>query len=39
MDSTVLRQYKKIEETDLAFFRSVIGEDYVITSRDGAQAG
>jgi glycolate oxidase len=35
MDSTALPHFKKIEEADLAFFRSVIGEDYVITSQEG----
>ena len=35
MDSTALPHYKKIDDTDLAFFRSVIGEAYVITSHDG----
>jgi glycolate oxidase len=35
MDSTPLPQYKKIDDTDLTFFRSVIGEQYVITSHDG----
>jgi len=35
MDSTALPHYKKIDDTDLAFFRSVIGEQYVITSHDG----
>lgn len=27
--------FKKIDEQDLAFFRSVVGEEYVITSGDG----
>jgi glycolate oxidase len=35
MDSTALPHFKKIEEADLTFFRSVIGEDYVITSQEG----
>ena len=35
MDSTALPHYKKIDDTDLAFFRSVIGEAYVITSHEG----
>ena len=35
MDSTPLPHFKKIDDADLAFFRSVIGEEYVITSHDG----
>ena len=35
MDSTALPHFKKIDDTDLAFFRSVIGDEYVITSHDG----
>jgi glycolate oxidase len=35
MDSTPLPHYKKIDDADLAFFRSVIGEEYVITSQEG----
>ena len=35
MDSTTLPHYKKIDDTDIEFFRSVIGEAYVITSHDG----
>ena len=35
MDSTTLPHYKKIDNTDIEFFRSVIGEAYVITSHDG----
>jgi glycolate oxidase len=37
MDSTALPHYKKIDDTDLAFFRSVIGEAYVITSHEGLE--
>ena len=37
MDSTTLPHYKKIDDTDLAFFRSVIGEAYVITSHEGLE--
>jgi glycolate oxidase len=37
MDSTALPHYKKINDTDLAFFRSVTGEDYVITSHEGLE--
>ena len=35
MDSKALPHYKKIDNTDIEFFRSVIGEAYVITSHDG----
>ena len=35
MDSKALPHYKKIDDTDIEFFRSVIGEAYVITSHDG----
>jgi glycolate oxidase len=35
MDSTPLPQYKKIDEADLVFFRSVIGAEFVITSTEG----
>ena len=35
MDSTALPHFKKIDDTDLAFFRSVIGDEHVITSHDG----
>ena len=35
MDSTALPQFKKIDEADLVFFRSVIGDEYVITSHEG----
>jgi hypothetical protein len=27
--------FKKIDDKDLAFFRSVIGDEYVVTSADG----
>ncbi len=37
MDSTALPHYKKIDDTDLAFFRSVIGDAYVITSHEGLE--
>jgi glycolate oxidase len=34
MDSTPTN-YKKIDEADLVFFRSVIGEEFVVTSHEG----
>jgi glycolate oxidase len=37
MDTTPLPAFKKIDETDLAFFRSVIGDAYVITAREGLE--
>jgi glycolate oxidase len=35
MNATTLPDFKKIDEADLIFFRSVIGEAYVITSHEG----
>jgi glycolate oxidase len=35
MDSTALPHFKKIDDTDLVFFRAAIGEQYVITSQEG----
>jgi glycolate oxidase len=37
MDSNTLPSYKKIDDQDLAYFRSVIGDQYVITSQEGLE--